>query len=930
MNKRSKKIFPHLYTLMLTAIIAIILDFIYFRNMTLSSPIIDSDFGPFPNQGILTSVTYFGIFRVVNIPMQNIVGNGSPNLLSPFFLIESLLSIVLQNPPFSQLIFFLMVSVLSATGMTYLIFYLNEGKILAILGGIIYAFAPLLIINFIAGGNPSATWWYATIPWFLLASLRSMDRPGIKNYLLLTLTVLVTSLLSNESLFLSIILFSIPISIIALINKRRAILNVISYFAYILLGLLFITFIFYFPSLSTINSITGTLSSSSTFQAYLNTLSNPIQTLFYEAPNFGFQLYKSPFYVAYVPKQLLNVDGIIGVVLFVVLFISRKKLPQGVLSLLTAIYVFPYVLLLLLFSSLGSFMVKNIPYIYAIANNYYVVPTVLSMTLVIIFALRISVEFLKETGGKKMITFVEFSLKTKSDTGDVSTKRYGLIRLPRIRKEVTIAVLLVLLASVIAPIIISDVDSGGYIHEVDKLQPETYVPLAVSYAAAELSVLKSQFGMNYSRDLWGPVNGIQPLISAITYADSQALFYPSENVLSFSTASSLQDSYTYLYYVLAAILNNEGENVGKLLQPLGVGFIVVIKNLKFNDPFENATSQEFQRLSEEPLFVSSSLDAILGNSSQLQKILNKEPSMKLVSNTTYFAIYLNQLYSGQLYGYHRVLLSFNSMNSSDYVNFESSTIWNNSPPVITNDSLNGLEDNYIIPLQYNNLTFISNFAGLEYFSPSFLSHYIDSSQNGSVAGNYYVSIATPDKISFELPVDISTVSVGYSGIINTDGNGTNQVSSSNNQTICTVNISSDGNHILDISGTGRIYYVAGTGTASLDAILQSLTPVKLEYTIDGAAKYRTTINENWIYLTNTFSRTLSSNSPSVTFASINGMSLILVNGGSNITLYYSGISPQIFQLFGILGYVLSGLIFGLLIVYITKRLEKKSLGRGDV
>lgn len=698
--------------------ILVVFDLAYFWGFSLDQPIIDSDWGPFPVFRISGIVNYLQTYQIYNIPMQNIVGNGSLNFLSPFYLLEGLFTILSGNSAFSQILFLFLVSIFSALGMTFLFNYFVKGKIWGIMSGLIYSFTPLLIINLIAGGNPGGFWWYMIIPWYILISLKTIDKPSVKQYIYLALVTFLVLFTTNQLLFLTILFFSIPMFLAKLLSSRPAKLSSFLYLIFVSLGLFFMLYLFSLPSISVVTSDAYSLTTTANVAAYIRSLATPSQMIFLNTPNFGYMLFSKPFLLAPVNNDFLVLDSVVDIFLVVVLFHFRKMVPEEFYFVILSIFLFPFLILTILILPSGEFIVKHFPYVYAIFPEYFLVPVTVSLTMIITLSFKLSVGLianndkypaLKSTDRYRTKKELPIQLKVDKD-------RFHLYF--SIRKSLVGMILILILATSIAPLIISDTSSGGYIHVVNKLQPVTYVPDSVISAAQELRLLRTRYNMTNARDLWEPMNAGSPLGTGIIYEDPNALIYPAENVLSFSNGSSLQNSYVFLYYSLIDLIQNNNTDFGNLLQQLGVGFVVVIKNFSFNRPYEAITGGSYNG----SLLVDSSTDTLVGNPLQLISILSNQSSLTMVASSNNYTIFFNNEYMGQLFGYNRILNPIDPISAYNFTQLESMPLWNSSLPIA--ESMVGQNSNSylnsVYSLQYNNLKYINNFSGMQLLSPDFL------------------------------------------------------------------------------------------------------------------------------------------------------------------------------------------------------------------
>jgi len=718
------------WTLFLLTITVILVDTIYFWGTSINRPINDSDWAPFPLLRISGITNYFQSYRTYNLPMQNIVGNGSPNFLTPFYLIEIFFSFISYNSAASQISFLFLISVFSAVGMMYAVDYFLDSKFYGMIAGLLYALSPMLMINLIAGGNPGGFWWYMIIPWFVLVSLKSIDKPCVKNYVILSIVTFLLNFMTDQVLFLTILFFAIPISFAKLISHRTKRVNTLLYFIFSLSGAFFMLYLFALPSVTVTLSDASALASIENALAYLRSLPNPTTLFFMYVPNFGFDILSAPLSLAPMNVDFLLLDGIIALLFIVSLYFIRKKLSPGLYSVILSIYCFPLIVLTALILPTGVFIVQHFPFIYAIFPEYFLVPMLFSNVAVVTIVLKFAIDMISnERDNYTMKSNSGITIKDQSNYFRSSNKQFQF-RFSVRKSLMGIIALLAVMAS-ISPIIISDADSGGYVHVVDKLQPITYVPNSVISASQELRSLRSAYNMPQSRDLWEPMNGGIPFVSGIIYEDPHALIYPAENILYFQNSSSLFNSYVFLYYSLESLIQNKNIKFGNILQQLGVGFVVVIKNFSFNYQYEKINGEPYNG----SLIVDSSLDALVGNPLQLVSILSNQTSLTQVANTRDYTIYLNNEYEGQVFGYNGILNPINPISPYNFTQLESSPLWNGSIPVAKDISDQGLasSSNDAFPLQFDSTEYISNFSGMQVLSPDFLIHHTEyfSGQYGS-------------------------------------------------------------------------------------------------------------------------------------------------------------------------------------------------------
>ena len=138
----------------------VVIVLLYMYRISFRFPVTDSDLGPFPQHGTVSYISnYFSDYMTLNIPMQAVVGTGMSDILSPFYLMESIFSTALPNSAISQVVMWLVFFIIADLGMMMLLKLVTMENIPSLIGAVIYVAAPMGIINFMSGGAPYALWW---------------------------------------------------------------------------------------------------------------------------------------------------------------------------------------------------------------------------------------------------------------------------------------------------------------------------------------------------------------------------------------------------------------------------------------------------------------------------------------------------------------------------------------------------------------------------------------------------------------------------------------------------------------------------------------------------------------------------------------------------------------------------------------------------
>jgi len=629
--------------------------------------------------------------------MQFIVGTGWPNILSPFYLIEATMILIFHSSALSQILFLIGISVISGIGSMKLFDFLVGGKYLKILSGAIYGLSPTLLINMFVGGNPYGAWWYMLIPWFVLFSIRFIENRKANDLAFLVIVMILNAFLTPESIVFMILFFGIPIFFVYVVFLRNTISNAVIYLALMLSSLLFLGLVMNFPSLSFITDTANTLTSLATYNSYHAALASPLGLLFLDVPNLGFQLYSAPYHFVSISTYLLLVIGSVELFSVILIAICRKSLPRRTVILIIAFYIYPISILSLIYYSSGYFIMSHFTFLYAVFPEYFLLPYSITMSLLIPLLLKIS----SRSSGSRNRFFSRF------------TKKRSVLRI----------FTFVIVILMITPVAISYDTSGGFMNEINKFQASSwYISPNIINASRELNVLRTKYNMSNSYDLWEPLNGGTVLQSGIIYEDKNALAFPAMNVANYPTSSIIQNAYSYLYKVLTVMLSN-GTDVGSLLSLINVGFIVVLKNVSFNKQYSDIFGSPYHG---KP-YVSAQLDAIVGSPNILCEDLRNQSSLLEVSNTDQYSIFKNLDYRGLFLGSQAVLRPIAQNNlQTTLMQFQTLPIWNGSSPIVLSNQNAGATidaSSSIYPLQVNNITYMSNFTGIQYLDSNFLENH---------------------------------------------------------------------------------------------------------------------------------------------------------------------------------------------------------------
>jgi hypothetical protein len=712
-------------------ILVIFLDLIYFSGISLQSPINVSDWGPFPVRGLSAVSNYFQIFSVNNSGGQ--VGTGATNYLEPSYIIAYISYYISNSSALSQLSFLVLISLSSTFGMMFLTRYFIKEKLYGVISGVTYSFAPIFIINQMGWGNPGGIWFYMIVPWFVLASFNVINRPTTWNYIFLSVISFLAGFLTDQGLFLVVVFFAIPIGLSGIVISRSRKINCCFYIAFIFIGLLFLVYIAYIPTHFFINSSASALTMNNSITSYLNSLPSFYQMIFIELPNFGYNLSNSPQFYGFVNQNLLYFESLVDIFLLLILFLSKNRISSDLFEVLFLIFVFPFVALEILRSPYGFTILKKFPYIFSIFPEYFEIPLAFVMSLSLVLLLRLSVDLYRE----KEENYVNL-IKSYSKKPLIRISRNGSSVSVDINSKFIAIVLIVFVISSAIPLAISDIDSGGYVHVVDKASGIPYVPQDILNAGLALYHLRTSYHIPDARDLWEPVNNGAVMLSAIDYVDPNALIYPAENVLSFNKNSSFENSFAFQYYTLLSLVNGNKVNLANNLQQLGVGFVVVIKNYTLN----SVSLQLGGSIYNGSLLVNGGRNIVCGSPLQFISLLNEQSNISEIDNNSQFAIFINDLYLGQVYNYPSVLIPSEQIAPQQVSWINSLPIWRGSVPILKGSLPNiSIEPyNHTSSIEFNNLSLQNSNSGIGILSPTFLSTHAKNVSESASLQNQYISL----------------------------------------------------------------------------------------------------------------------------------------------------------------------------------------------
>jgi hypothetical protein len=713
----------------------ILFDLIFFKGITFQSPITDSDFGPMPIRGLSTLINFFQVYSSKSIGGQ--VGTGSVNSLGPSYIIQYLYYYLSGNSTISQLSFLIAVSLSASLGMMeFIAYFIGKNKFYGFVGGLIYAFTPIFIINQMGQGNPGGFWFYMIIPWYLLSSFKVIDKPTKGNYIILALVTFFVGFLGNQTFLLIFIFFSIPFFLVNILISNGKRFSSFMYLMFTILGIYLLLIFSYIPITSNVNSDATAMTQISTILPYIRSLPSLYDLYFLNFPNFGNSLLGSPpFFLGPVNSSLLYVDCFIDSVLLIGLLLSKKIISRQFSYSMIAIFIFPFLILSVLISPIGIGILRRFPYLYAIFPEYFEIPLAFVTTCTLVIYVKISRDFLKykfsgeeksENNSKKQakISFLNFEDHGKKLKLSLETPKYivGLI-------------VIVLITVSLSPIVISDLDSGGFVNVSNKVMDDsTYVPKSIIEAGMELKLLREKFNLQNARDLWDPVDSGNLGIIGIQSVDPNSLIFPAENVLSFNNSSNFKRSFAFLYNTQEYLVDGRDFSFANDLQQLGVAFVVVIKNYStYNPDFKN-----YNLYNGTPI-VDSGRNIIYANPLKFISILNKHKNLTEIENNSQFAIFMNNKYMGQIFGYNYALSPVTPLSSSELIWLDGLPIWKGSLPVTSYD-FNATPVNNIVNLQFNNNSYVGKTPDMQMMSPSYLAGDLTNSTGLQSAGSSYLSM----------------------------------------------------------------------------------------------------------------------------------------------------------------------------------------------
>ena len=503
------------------------------------------------------------------------------------------------------------------------------------------------------------------------------------------------------------------------------------------------------------------------------------------------------------------------------------------------LYLLPVLLLSLIYYSIGYVIMNRITYLYSIFPEYFLLPYAITLSLLIpIFA------------------------KIVSNLVPIS-KQSNHLKFRKYSHHYIIPIFLVSL--MISPVVISDIGSGGFLHEINKFQSSSnYISGNIVNASFELRKIRLEYNMNDSYDLWEPLNGGTVFQSGIIYEDPHALIFPAMNLNGFPTNNSMQNAYNYLYSALNCLINNDSD-IGGVLSEINVGFIIVLTNVSYNSQYEKVFGSPYLG---KPC-VSTQLDSIIGNPNTLSSTMLHESSLQVISHTNQFIIFRNLDYKGIATSSSNLLsIPSSKVSYQSILQFQSLPVWNGSPPIVTTcKNFPSNISNNILPLKINNTSFADNFDGIDYLSPSYL---LQESSGGISKGNVCHFVNLSNKIlASPLNETMNSILYDFGGFTGNNllfRNGTFSKLSSNYTAYVekslndsfSLNVWINATSLAkEINGTYGYNFIFGnlrgfdlsTVNGFLDGTLtfnsnQSIAPAQLFYKIQPKTWYMVTLNYN--------------------------------------------------------------------------------------
>jgi hypothetical protein len=317
---------------------------------------------------------------------SSISGNEFPQFRIPFLLVESLLILFVKSRLFLNYFIFSLPLVVGFISFQYLLncFFNNSRRLESFMGGLLYVFSPIIMINQLANFY-SSVWLIAIVPIIIYCLIKYIKTSNVR-YILLNIfmcTIFSFGLASIPWVFA--VLFPIAISIIFLPflfdNARIYLKKSVIFFGFLLLSQSYWILPFISASFNTQKNNLGEkiLSGYNGFsQTVLSTATgsiiNPLLNLFHRQIAFDFRWLLSDIFTNYYDKTLIfNIGFIVilflGILNFKVYLSIKERKYYLMILVIFAISLFLFTINIGPFKNLFLFL-GNIPGFIMFRNFY--------------------------------------------------------------------------------------------------------------------------------------------------------------------------------------------------------------------------------------------------------------------------------------------------------------------------------------------------------------------------------------------------------------------------------------------------------------------------------------------------------------------------------------------------------------------------------
>lgn len=631
---------------------------LFFRGVTLNSPLSFGDLAPFPNMDAWRAAEVYQMpFPIASIPGQFIVGTGTPNPFSPLIILQGVMVGGLNSSAAGEFSFLVIAPILAALGFLLLASVLFDSRFVRVVITLLYACNPFFLIGQYAGGNPAGIYWYAIIPFVLYGVLE-----GAKGKMLglctLAVAFLSLGLIGPEWPLLTFGLFVVPTTLLLLVARRSRTMWILAGLSESLTStLLSLYVLFAYSSSSFYTAVSSAPLGVTSLQAGFP---SPGQFFSMTMPTFGLSTF---FYFKSVvaSSSVVAIGSTILIAIELMAFI-KPRIHAGAISfkLESDITVRDCVGLALLgFGILiyAAIVSPFAPELYHLFLPMYVVDSPNKiMPLIDIGQILMVGVFLRRRIPANASS--EWDSRTHMHTRCVQPGR-RLIRSARRKVKGIFApasiVAIALVLSAAFPLYSVSLQYN-LVESSGQMQSFTYLPSGLLAVMNELTTAKADAGLNECRDLWLGLNAGVSLQNDIISLDKSALFYPAvENQLGSNVSASnlvgATSSFSYYRYAAESFVNSKTTSFGRLLAPLGVCMLVLL-----NSSFSGTTfAKQYPPYAGPPAF---SQGWILGSPRAILDLVLNQTDLTVVSMSPNAWIIENRAFIGLGEQFGKVLLPF--------------------------------------------------------------------------------------------------------------------------------------------------------------------------------------------------------------------------------------------------------------------------------